>query len=114
LAETFAVSERTSYRDIQALNESGVPVIGMPGVGYELVEGFKLAPLSFSISETQALVIGVAMLQSHITGRLHQESEIARAKLSDVLLKSVRMGAARSTTASVSSGFSCFQATPNG
>ena len=39
LASIFETSVRTIYRDIQALSESGVPVMGAPGQGYSLMEG---------------------------------------------------------------------------
>ncbi len=39
LATTFETSKRTIYRDIQALSEAGVPLLAVPGRGYELVEG---------------------------------------------------------------------------
>ncbi len=45
IAEQFGVSLRTVYRDIRALEESGIPVGGEAGVGYSLVDGFKLPPL---------------------------------------------------------------------
>ena len=40
LAKTFEVSRRTIYRDIAALSEMGVPIVSLPGEGYELMEGF--------------------------------------------------------------------------
>ncbi len=39
LAARFETSTRTIYRDIQALSEAGVPVVGAPGQGYSLMEG---------------------------------------------------------------------------
>ncbi len=48
LAETFETSKRTIYRDIQALCETGVPIVSIPGRGYSLVEGYFLPPLSFT------------------------------------------------------------------
>lgn len=38
LAETFGVSVRTIYRDMQMLEEAGVPVVAIPGKGYRLGE----------------------------------------------------------------------------
>jgi predicted DNA-binding transcriptional regulator YafY len=32
------------YRDVRALEEAGVPVIGEAGTGYKLMEGYKLPP----------------------------------------------------------------------
>lgn len=37
LTETFGVTKRTIYRDVQALCEAGVPVVSLPGQGYALV-----------------------------------------------------------------------------
>jgi predicted DNA-binding transcriptional regulator YafY len=39
-AQEFEISERTVYRDIQALCEVGVPIVAMPGEGYRLMEGY--------------------------------------------------------------------------
>ena len=39
LAREFEVTERTIYRDMAALSESGVPVVGLPSEGYELYVG---------------------------------------------------------------------------
>src|SRR6266542_843346 len=51
LADTFEVTKRTIYRDIQALDESGVPIVAIPGQGYSLVEGYFLPPLTFNTDE---------------------------------------------------------------
>ena len=40
LARAFEVTVRTIYRDMAALSESGIPVVALPGEGYELAEGF--------------------------------------------------------------------------
>lgn len=42
LASVFETSVRTIYRDIQALSEAGVPVVGATGQGYSLVKGYFL------------------------------------------------------------------------
>ncbi|MDJ0755745.1 MAG: YafY family protein [Ardenticatenaceae bacterium] len=70
LAEAFAISRRTVYRDIAALNEMGVPIVSLPGEGYELMPGYYLPPLVFSEDEAAALVLGAHLLQEHTTGRL--------------------------------------------
>lgn len=38
LAATFETSVRTIYRDMQALSEAGVPIVGASGLGYSLME----------------------------------------------------------------------------
>ncbi len=44
LAERFEVSVRTIYRDMEAINIAGIPIISYPGNegGYGIMEGFKL------------------------------------------------------------------------
>lgn len=56
IAERFGVSLRTVYRDIRTLSEAGVPICGDAGVGYSLVEGYRLPPLMFTKEEAMAFV----------------------------------------------------------
>ncbi|MFT2098141.1 helix-turn-helix transcriptional regulator [Marinomonas sp. 2405UD66-6] len=57
LAERFSVSVRTIYRDIRALESSGVPIYTQEGKGYRLVEGYRLPPIMFTENEANALVM---------------------------------------------------------
>lgn len=56
LAERFGVSVRTIYRDIRTLEQAGVPVFGDAGVGYSLVDGYRLPPLMFTPQEALAFL----------------------------------------------------------
>ena len=58
LARTFECSKRTIYRDLQALGESGVPLLSQPGRGYSLMDGYFLPQLSFSTDEATMLLLG--------------------------------------------------------
>ncbi len=44
LAERFEVSKRTIQRDIEVLNQAGIPIVATYGAegGYEIMDGFKL------------------------------------------------------------------------
>ncbi|MGE5599307.1 MAG: helix-turn-helix transcriptional regulator [Bacteroidota bacterium] len=44
LAEHFEVSPRTIYRDIEALNQAGIPIVSFQGTrgGFEIMENFRL------------------------------------------------------------------------
>src|SRR3954469_21072206 len=64
LAEKFSISPRTVYRDIRALEEAGVPVIGEAGIGYRLMEGYKLPPVMFNEDETSALLTASKLMQT--------------------------------------------------
>jgi len=56
LAAQFGVSLRTIYRDLRTLEQAGVPLIGEPGVGYSLADGYRLPPVMFTREEATALL----------------------------------------------------------
>jgi predicted DNA-binding transcriptional regulator YafY len=64
LAVYLEVSTRTVYRDVQDLIESGVPIEGEAGVGYRLSKGFELKPMTFSVEELEALVLGARLVEA--------------------------------------------------
>ncbi len=56
LADKFDITQRTVYRDIRALEEAGVPVIGEAGKGYFLADGYRIPPVMFTEQEINALL----------------------------------------------------------
>lgn len=56
IAGRFKISLRTVYRDIRSLEEAGIPLIGEAGVGYSLVDGFRLPPVMFTHDEAIAFL----------------------------------------------------------
>lgn len=68
LADRFGVSLRTIYRDIRTLEASGVPVGGEAGVGYTIMEGYKLPPVMFSREEATSFVAAEKLMQ-HFTDK---------------------------------------------
>ncbi|PWW03368.1 putative DNA-binding transcriptional regulator YafY [Hoeflea marina] len=59
----LGVTARSIYRDIVELQAMAVPVEGGRGIGYILRPGFELPPLMFSIEETEAIVLALALLR---------------------------------------------------
>lgn len=57
LADKFNVSVRTIYRDMRALEQSGVPISTEDGKGYTLLEGYHIPPVMFSQSQANALIL---------------------------------------------------------
>lgn len=56
IATRFEISLRTVYRDIRSLEEGGVPIIGEAGVGYSLLDGYRLPPVMFTQEEAMAFI----------------------------------------------------------
>ncbi|SDD79363.1 Predicted DNA-binding transcriptional regulator YafY, contains an HTH and WYL domains [Mucilaginibacter pineti] len=56
IAERFNISLRTVYRDIRTLEEAGIPLIGEAGVGYSIVDGYRLPPVMFTREEATAFL----------------------------------------------------------
>ncbi|GAB6122237.1 helix-turn-helix transcriptional regulator [Dysgonomonas termitidis] len=63
MAERFEVSLRTIYRDMHTLSEAGVPICGNSGIGYSLVEGYRLPSLMFSKEEAMAFLTAEKIIE---------------------------------------------------
>jgi predicted DNA-binding transcriptional regulator YafY len=85
LAHTFEVSVRTIYRDVEALCETGVPVVATPGKGYRLMDGYFLPPLSFTADEAALLLLGGELVRDRVDPQLRKSAEEALRKLASVL-----------------------------
>jgi predicted DNA-binding transcriptional regulator YafY len=85
LAETFETSKRTIYRDIQALGEAGVPIISIPGLGYSLMKGYFLPPLSFTTDEATMLILGSDLMAQSFDAQYRSAALSASRKIENVL-----------------------------
>jgi len=85
IAEKFSISLRTVYRDIRALEEAGVPVIGEAGTGYRLMEGYKLPPVMFNQDEASALLTAAKLVQSKTDAGISKHYTSALDKIKAVL-----------------------------
>lgn len=63
MAERFGVSQRTIYRDMRTLSEAGVPICGNSGVGYSLIEGYRLPSLMFTKEEAVAFLTAEKIIE---------------------------------------------------
>lgn len=82
IAERFEISLRTVYRDIKTLQEAGVPISSENGVGYFIVEGYHLPPVSVTEEEANALIISEHFIQ--------KQGDISLAKNFDSLLFKIK------------------------
>jgi len=85
LAAELEVSTRTVYRDVAALQASGVPVEGEAGVGYVLAAGYELPPVMFDRDEVLALLVGGRMVRSFTDPGLAEAAARAEAKIRAIL-----------------------------
>ena len=85
LADAMQVSERTIYRDIESLRESGARIEGEAGYGYTLIESPELPPLRFSHEEIEALVLGLREVKAVADPSLAKAADHALAKLNSSL-----------------------------
>jgi biotin operon repressor len=90
LAQTFEVSKRTIYRDIDALGESGVPIVAMPGLGYSLIEGYFLPPLAFTSDEAIMLLLGADFVARNFDAQYRQATQLASHTMMAVLSEAHR------------------------
>lgn len=85
LAQQFEISIRTIYRDIQALCEAGVPIIGAPGQGYLLMDGYFLPPIGFTAQEAVALLVGMDFISQSLEKDYSTAARSAKRKVQAVL-----------------------------
>lgn len=85
LAERFEVSLRTIYRDIRSLEAAGVPLFGEAGMGYSLVEGYRLPPVMFTRDEAGSFVAAEKLMQGFTDKNLRTHFQSAMFKIKSVL-----------------------------
>ncbi len=85
LARTLGVSERTVYRDVQAMVEAGVPLQGVPGKGYRVPDDYLLSPVTLTTDEAVMLILGSAYAAQNFDGRYQAAARSAQRKLDGVL-----------------------------
>lgn len=85
LAETFEVSLRTIYRDIQSLVASGVPISGEAGVGYVIDKRYHLPPIMFDADEIEAIALGIGMVGNWTDDQFSAKAQSAFKKIQATL-----------------------------
>jgi predicted DNA-binding transcriptional regulator YafY len=85
LATRFQVSLRTIYRDIKTLEASGVPIFGEAGMGYSLIEGYRLPPVMFTREEACSFIAAEKLMEKFTDKELGKHYASAAYKLKAVL-----------------------------
>jgi len=85
LAERLGVSLRTVYRDMERLMNSGVPVEGERGLGYAMTAPITLPPLNLTLTELEALHLGMAVVSEVADDELKRAAASLSEKIDDAL-----------------------------
>ncbi|MBT2162627.1 helix-turn-helix transcriptional regulator [Zobellia barbeyronii] len=85
LADRFNVSLRTIYRDIRSLEASGVPISSEAGVGYSIMEGYRLPPVMFTREEAGSFVAAEKLMEKFTDTSLGSHHKSAMYKVKSVL-----------------------------
>ncbi len=85
LSDRFEVSLRTIYRDIRTLEAAGVPIASEAGIGYSIMEGYRLPPIMFTREEAGSFVAAEKLMQKFTDKSLGAYHESAMIKLKSVL-----------------------------
>ena len=85
IADRFEISLRTVYRDVKALEEAGIPLIGEAGVGYSLVDGYRLPPVMFTREEATAFLTAEKLVERLADSAISTDYKSAMYKIKSVL-----------------------------
>ncbi|MGF7057930.1 putative DNA-binding transcriptional regulator YafY [Brassicibacter mesophilus] len=71
LAEHFEVSKRTIYRDIEAINQAGIPIVSYMGAegGFGIMENYKISKNFLDENEINSILTALKNLNTSINNR---------------------------------------------
>lgn len=85
IAERFGISLRTVYRDVRTLEEAGIPIIGEAGVGYSIMDGYRLPPVMFTKEEAIAFLTAEKFMEKWTDDATEARFKSAMYKVRSVL-----------------------------
>lgn len=89
IANDFDICQRTVYRDIHDLMNSGVPIYGEAGVGYIIDKKYHLPPVMFDPDELEAIGLGIAMVRNWTDEQFAEKANSAYEKIQAALPESL-------------------------
>lgn len=85
IADRFNISLRTVYRDVKTLEEAGIPLIGEAGVGYSIMDGYRLPPVMFTREEATAFLTAEKLMEKLTDPSSDEHYKSAMYKIRSVL-----------------------------
>ena len=70
LARQCEVSARTISRDLETINQAGIPIVSYPGLhgGVGIMENYKLEKRLFSTADVTTLLMGLGCIRTSLSG----------------------------------------------
>lgn len=85
IAERFNISLRTVYRDIRTLEEAGIPLVSETGIGYSIMDGYRLPPVMFTMDEATAFLTAEKLVAKLTDASTDESFKSAMYKIKAVL-----------------------------
>lgn len=85
IADRFGISLRTVYRDVKTLEEAGIPIIGEAGVGYSIMDGYRLPPVMFTREEATAFLTAEKFVEKMTDASTMEHHKSAMYKIRAIL-----------------------------
>jgi predicted DNA-binding transcriptional regulator YafY len=85
IADRFNISLRTVYRDIRTLEEAGIPLVGETGIGYSIMDGYRLPPVMFTVEEATAFLTAEKLVEKLTDSSTDESYKSAMYKVKSVL-----------------------------
>ena len=104
MAHELEVSSRTIYRDVADLVARRIPISGEAGFGYVLEPGFDMPPLSLTVDEMEAALLGAQWVAGRGDPVLARAARDLVAKLTAVAPDALRAAIATPTIGTRESG----------
>ncbi|MDA3613860.1 helix-turn-helix transcriptional regulator [Polluticaenibacter yanchengensis] len=95
MADRFQVSLRTIYRDIKSLENAGVPIFSEAGVGYTLMDGYKIPPTLFTKEEALSFAVAEKLMDQYLDSDVSKHFSAALTKMKAVLRQSDKENVAK-------------------
>lgn len=76
IADRFQISLRTVYRDIRSLEAAGIPITGEAGVGYSIMDGYRLPPIQFTKEEATTFLMASKIIEKYTDAENYQLSAL--------------------------------------
>ena len=85
IADRFNVSIRTVYRDVQTLVEAGVPIGSEAGIGYYIIDGYRLPPVMFTKEEVTAFLTAEKLIEKFTDNSIDSNFKSGMMKIRAIL-----------------------------